>query len=101
VPGHPVLRTAMPELQKGLGVSVPGNIAMKAQQWQEWFMHSTKYGTPKRKALSIAEPAAAVALAVGAMVGAVVLADRLLSSPSQKQRPGKRVAERIRRYLEV
>ena len=36
---------AMPELQKGLGVSVPGNIVQKFQQWRLWGMHSLKYGS--------------------------------------------------------
>lgn len=64
IPGHPVLRTAMPELQKGLGVSIPGNTVMKWQQLRFWGMHNLEYGTPARKAKTLAKPLAAVALAV-------------------------------------
>jgi hypothetical protein len=66
VPGHPVLRDAMPELQKGLGVSIPGNIVQKFQQWQRWGMHNLEYGSPARKAKTVLGPVAAVA-AVGAV----------------------------------
>jgi uncharacterized protein (DUF362 family) len=66
VPGHPVLRDAMPELQKGLGVTIPGDIVQKFQQWQRWGMHNLEYGSPARKAKTILGPLAAVA-AVGAV----------------------------------
>ncbi|MCL4401140.1 MAG: DUF362 domain-containing protein, partial [Acidobacteria bacterium] len=38
IPGHPVLRTAMPELIKGLGARVSGKGFMKWQQFQRWGM---------------------------------------------------------------
>ena len=56
VPGHPVLRTAMPELMKGLGVSLPGNAVMKFQQFQRSFEHNVKYGTAKRKTITALKP---------------------------------------------
>jgi hypothetical protein len=56
VPGHPVLRTAMPELMKGLGVSMPGNAVMKWQQFQRSFQHNLKYGTIKRKVITVLKP---------------------------------------------
>ena len=70
VPGHPVLRTAMPELMKGMGVSSSGKAAMKWQQFERWGMHNLEYGSARRKALTVAKPAAAVALA---LTGAVAL----------------------------
>ncbi|HEY7159561.1 MAG TPA: DUF362 domain-containing protein, partial [Gemmataceae bacterium] len=54
VPGHPVLRDAMPELLKGLGVNLPGNAVMKWQQFQRWGMHNLEYGSPSRRLATIA-----------------------------------------------
>src|SRR5205085_11828064 len=45
VPGHPVLRTAMPELMKGMGVRMPGEIVQKWQQFHDWGMHTLEYGS--------------------------------------------------------
>jgi len=71
VPGHPVLRTAMPELFKGMGVELPGNAVMKAQQLQRRAVHNIEYGSMARKVATVAAPAAVAALAVlGGMVGA-------------------------------
>jgi uncharacterized protein (DUF362 family) len=70
VPGHPVLRTAMPELMKGLGVSLPGNAFMMWEQFERWGMHNVEFGTPTRKALTIAKPVAVAGLAV---LGALAL----------------------------
>jgi uncharacterized protein (DUF362 family) len=67
VPGHPVLRTAMPELLKGLGVTLPAQAFMKWQQFQRAGMHDLQYGTPARKAIAIAKPLLAAAAAVGAV----------------------------------
>jgi uncharacterized protein (DUF362 family) len=85
VPGHPVLRDAMPQLQKGLGVSVPGNLVQKGQQLRGWFMHSTAYGTPRRKAVTIAEPLLAIGLAAGALLGLGRLARRAFRSRNGKE----------------
>src|SRR5215213_2404844 len=63
VPGHPVLRTAMPELMKGLGVSWPGGAIMKWEQFERWGMHNVEFGTAKRKGLTIAKPVAVAGLA--------------------------------------
>ena len=62
VGGSPVLRNAMPELQKGLGVSMPGKAVMKFQQLQRWWMHDLEYGTRCRKAAAIIKPVGAIAL---------------------------------------
>jgi uncharacterized protein (DUF362 family) len=71
VPGHPVLRTAMPELFKGMGVELPGNLVMKTQQLERRVVHTLEYGSMARKVVTIAAPAAVAALAVlGGMVGA-------------------------------
>jgi uncharacterized protein (DUF362 family) len=75
VPGHPVLREAMPELMKGLGVSVAGKTVMKMEELERRTMHTLKYGSRKRKAITVAKPVAAVglgvlgAVAVGALLG--------------------------------
>lgn len=76
VPGHPVLRNAMPELQAGLGVSIPGKVVEVGQQWRLWGIHATHYGTPARKAKTIATPIAIAGAALAGFIGAVVLADR-------------------------
>lgn len=64
VPGHPVLREAMPELMKGLGVGVPGSLTMKTQEFERRTMHTLKYGSRRRKATMLAKPLALAGLAV-------------------------------------
>lgn len=66
VPGHPVLRTAMPSLMVGLGARIPGNAIMQWQQFQRWGMSNLKYGNGRRKVMTVAETAGAVAAAGGA-----------------------------------
>jgi hypothetical protein len=66
-PGHPVLRAAMPELMKGLGVSLPGQGVMKWQQIERWGMHTLEYGSAGRKAASVAGPLAVGGLAAAAL----------------------------------
>ena len=65
VPGHPVLRTAMPELMKGLGVEALGKAAMKWEQFERWGMRNLEYGTPSRKARTLAGPLAALLVGTG------------------------------------
>jgi len=74
VGGSPVLRDAMPELQKGLGVKIPGTLVMKMQQYQRWGMHNLKYGTPLRRAKTVLKPLGAMALLGGAVVAGVAIA---------------------------
>jgi uncharacterized protein (DUF362 family) len=74
--GHPVLQTALPELMKGLGVDWMGNAIMKWQQFERWGMHNVGYGSPKRKALTIAKPLAAIGIALAAVVGIKALVNR-------------------------
>jgi uncharacterized protein (DUF362 family) len=77
VPGHPVLRTAMPELMKGLGVEIPGKASMKWQQLERRGMHNLEYGTVARKAATVAAPLAVAALAlVGGLLGVSALTRR-------------------------
>ncbi|NLU22976.1 MAG: DUF362 domain-containing protein [Phycisphaerae bacterium] len=76
VPGHPVLRTAMPELFKGMGVSLPGSAVMELQEYQREFMHNMRYGTPARKAKTLLKPLAAVGLVVAGIVVLKSLASR-------------------------
>jgi hypothetical protein len=66
VPGHPVRQTAMPSLMVGLGARIPGNAIMQWQQFQRWGMSNLKYGTPTRKALTVALAGAGVLPAKGA-----------------------------------
>ena len=87
VPGHPVLRTAMPELLKGLGVEHLGKGAMEWQQFQEWGMHNLSYGTPQRKALTVARPLAIVGLAVAGMAALAAVVGRLSSRPEDGRFP--------------
>jgi hypothetical protein len=70
IPGHPVLRTAMPKLMEGLGAQISGKGIMKWQQFQRWGMHNLEYGSARRKAMTVARPVAAVVLA-GAAIAAV------------------------------
>jgi uncharacterized protein (DUF362 family) len=71
VPGHPVLRNALPELMKGLGVEVPHRATQKPQQLERRGMHNVEYGTVARKVATLAAPAAIVGLAVlGGVFGA-------------------------------
>jgi uncharacterized protein (DUF362 family) len=77
VPGHPVLRTAMPELMKGLGVAVPGKAAMKWQQWERLAMHTMEYRGLRRNMSAAALPTAAAALALAGVLGLQALARRL------------------------
>lgn len=77
VPGHPVLRTAMPELMKGLGVGFPGQAMMKWQQFERWGMHNVEYGAARRKVLTIAKTLAAAGLAVAGPLAVTALVRRL------------------------
>ncbi|HZS08723.1 MAG TPA: DUF362 domain-containing protein [Blastocatellia bacterium] len=77
VAGHPVLQTAMPELMKGLGVSLPGQAMMKMQQFERWGMHNVEYGTVPRKALTIARPLVTAGLMVAGVAGLTALVKRL------------------------
>jgi uncharacterized protein (DUF362 family) len=70
VPGHPVLRTAMPELMRGMGVAVPGKAAMKWSQFQRWGLHQVEYGTPRTIARNAAKPLTKAGLAVLGMAAA-------------------------------
>jgi len=72
VPGHPVLRSAMPELMKGLGVKLPGQMVQRWQQFERRGMHELQYGSRSRKVRAVARPVLAVGLIAG-----LVLAIRL------------------------
>lgn len=77
VPGHPVLRTAMPKLMEGMGVKYSGKAAMKWQQFQRWGMHNLEYGSASRKIETVAKPAAVAALILAGIFGAAVLARKI------------------------
>jgi hypothetical protein len=82
VPGHPVLRTAMPELLKGLGVELPGSAMMKWQQFERWGIHNVEYGSAARKVRTVAIPVVAAGLAV-ASVAAMWAVFKRLTSPGK------------------
>jgi uncharacterized protein (DUF362 family) len=73
VPGHPVLRTAMPELLKGLGVKLPAELAQRWQQFERKGMHELQYGSRSRRVQAVGYP---LALA-GLVLGGALLARRL------------------------
>lgn len=80
VPGHPVLRTAMPELMKGFGAdaNLGGQMIMKYQQFERWGQHNLQYGTPTRKAITIAKPLAAIGLTIAGIFGAAAFGRKLM-----------------------
>jgi uncharacterized protein (DUF362 family) len=57
IPGHPVLRTAMPQLLEGLGVKAAGDLVMRWEKFERWGRHNLEYGTGPRKVLTVAKPA--------------------------------------------
>lgn len=79
VGGHPVLRDAMTGLMKGFGFegNVGGQAIMAYEQFQRWGQHNLEYGTPTRKALTIAKPVAAALLVLGGIVGAAALINKI------------------------
>ena len=85
VSGHPVLQTALPELMKGMGVNLAGNAIMKWEQFERWGMHNVGYGTPVRKALTIAKPIAAIGLAAVGIYGAAALWERFFGSDKKER----------------
>lgn len=69
VPGHPVLRTAMPELMKGLGVEFLGKAAMHWQQWERRGIHTVQYSSSARKAITAGAVAASLGVAAAVLWG--------------------------------
>jgi uncharacterized protein (DUF362 family) len=62
VPGHPVLRNAMPELIKGLGVNLPAQVAQRWQRFERRGMHELQYGSRSRQLRTVAGPVMALGL---------------------------------------
>jgi uncharacterized protein (DUF362 family) len=73
VPGHPVLRTAMPELLKGLGVKLPAELAQRWQQFERRGMHELQYGSGSRRIRAAGRPVLLACL----VLGGALLARRL------------------------
>jgi uncharacterized protein (DUF362 family) len=94
VPGHPVLRTAMPELMKGLGVYLPGKAMMKWQQFERWGMHNVEYGTATRKALTIAKPLMIASLLATSAFAVTALVRKLMSGQEGLDQCARRVDDR-------
>jgi uncharacterized protein (DUF362 family) len=77
VPGHPVLRTAMPELMKGLGVRLPGEVAQRWQQLERRGMHELQYGSTSRRLRTVARPLMALTLVLAGVLAGRAVARRL------------------------
>jgi uncharacterized protein (DUF362 family) len=77
VPGHPVLRTAMPELLRGLGVKLPGQLAQRWQQFERRGMHELQYGSPVRQVRAVGRPLMLMSLMAGGAIALRALARRL------------------------
>jgi uncharacterized protein (DUF362 family) len=56
VPGHPVLRKAMPELLRGLGVKLPADLAQRWQQFERRGMHELQFGSRARQVRAASRP---------------------------------------------
>src|SRR5437588_12545754 len=80
VPGHPVLRTAMPELMKGLGVALPGKAVMKWEEFERSAIHGLTYGSSRRKVRTLLKPFAAAGLTVAGIALAGALLKNLAAS---------------------
>ena len=86
----------MPELIKGFGADarIGGQAIMKWQQFQRWGQHNVEYGTPTRKAVTIAKPLAAIGLTIAGIFGAVALGKKLLRAPeNDRDRSDERLSE--------
>ncbi len=83
IKGHPVLQTALPELMKGLGVEFAGTSMMKWQEFERWGMHNLEYGTPTRKALTVAKPLVATGFAVAGIFALMSLVKKIAKKSGQ------------------
>jgi len=86
VPGHPVLRTAMPELMRGLGLKFPGKTKMKWEQVERQALHGIEIGSPKRKVLAVVKPAGAAALVLGGVLAGTFLLGRAAVRSNGRER---------------
>ena len=77
VPGHPVLRNAMPELLKGLGVKLPAELAQRWQKFERQRMHELQYGSRGRQLRVVGRPLLTVGLAAASAFGLRALLRRL------------------------
>jgi hypothetical protein len=68
VPGHPVLRDAMPALMSGLGVSAAGKAVMKLEEFERRTVHTLQYGSRRRRFATVAKPLLAASLALAGIV---------------------------------
>lgn len=91
VPGHPVTATAMPELFKGFGLSLPAQAVMKLQQLQRRGVHTLQYGSTMRKVSFLAKPL----VTAGLIAGGVAIAASLLNRSSVKRAHAQRLASRL------
>lgn len=80
--GHPVLRDAMTGLLKGLGAdgNLGGQAIMAYEELQRWGQHNLEYGTPARKALTIAKPL----VVAGLLIAGVAALGKLIGNSAGK-----------------
>jgi len=71
-----------------LGLQYPGQAAMRWQQFERWGMSNVEYGSPARKALTVAKPLAALGLAGVAVWGAAAISRRLRGGGNTNDRSG-------------
>ena len=76
VPGHPVLRSAMPQVMKGMKTGAAGQTIMKWQELQRWGEHNLEFGTTSRKVKTVAKPMAVLGAVAAAFVGGFFWAKR-------------------------
>jgi hypothetical protein len=76
IPGHPALHNMLPELLRGLGLSVPGRVTQRVQQWARLAESRLLY-VPRAQTMREATRAAAVLGGVGILaLGAIRLLRR-------------------------
>ena len=76
--GHPVLRDAMTGLLRGFGIDagIGGSVIMSLEQFQRRGQHNLKYGTPVRKAATLAKPIAVAGFIAASLIGAFLFASK-------------------------
>jgi uncharacterized protein (DUF362 family) len=76
VGGHPVLRDAMPELMKGLGVSMEEKLVQKWEQFQDQVKHAMEFDGGLKGALPILKPIAIAGAGIGIFYAIKKLANK-------------------------
>jgi hypothetical protein len=85
VPGHPVLRNAMPELLKGLGVKLPAELAQRWQKFERRGMHELQYGDASQRLRALGRPIAKLSMVSAGLWALGRLARRIRSKHRSNQ----------------